>query len=137
MVPIFCSICGYLVVFYWANSYSFLQKALFILIFSTIDILTFKQVIFNEKRIVILYPFFKLIKPKHIDWGEILKIILCFRSGLTHGPMLPSYLEIQRYEQKSIKVYFHPTKEELDLLIDIVESANKKIVIKNNPYLPC
>ena len=29
------------------------------------------------------------------------------------------------------------SKEELDLLIDIVESANKKIVIKNNPYLPC
>lgn len=123
------------VVFYWFDFYSFIKKILIIVFLLGFQIITFDQIIFNEKRITILYPFFKLIKPKNIDWEQISKIVLTYRSGLTHGPMMPSSVEIHIIGQKPTKVYYHPTKEELSLLIEIVEGANKTLIIKNNPYI--
>lgn len=93
------------------------------------------DLIIDYEKIIIQYPFLKIAKRNIIPWGYIKEIQINFRSGLTHGAMMPSYIEFEKKDQTSSKVYYKLSKEELKLLNSIAMSKGIRLIIKNNPYI--
>lgn len=93
------------------------------------------DLIIDGEKIIIQYPLFKIAKRKIIPLEYIKEIEINFRSGITHGAMMPSYIEFYKKDQTSSKVYYKLSKEELELFNSIMESMGIRLIIKNNPYL--
>ena|SRR5690554_6763783 len=114
--------------------YPVILKITFLLPIFVIPLLSITDLIVDNKKIIIHYPFLKIVKKNIILWDLVESLKINFREGITHGALMPSYIEIVTKDGKSSKVYYKLSMVELKLFKDIVESKGKILEIINNPY---
>lgn len=115
--------------------YSIIIKITFLLPIILIPILSITDLTVDNENVVIDYPFLKIVKKNIVKWSFIESLKVNFRKGLTHGALMPSYIEIETKDGDSFKVYYKLTKKELELLKSIVDVKGKAIKIINNPFV--
>lgn len=108
-------------------------RLVIVLIFVGVIFSSTLDMIVDQKKISIKYPFLLFWKDNVINWESLSKVVVVYRSGLTHGSMMPSYIEFTE-NKMSKKVNYRLSKEELQILEELVKSKKVAFECINNPY---
>lgn len=117
----------------------FIKADLFIRIvlvvaWSLYAVLDSSQLVLSSIGIEKIYPFNPLRKGILVKWGETKKVSIHFRNGLTHGAMMPSYIELILKSGSRRRINLKLKEEELKTLIEMAEENRVDARVINNPY---
>lgn len=87
----------------------------------------------DTEKISIKYPFLFFLDEVIINWESLKKVKVVYRSGLTHGAMMPSFIHFIGIERVK-KVNYKLSREELQTVRNLVESKGIVFECKNSPY---
>src|SRR5690606_7596780 len=110
----------------------FAYRLIIVVVFVCLVFSSMLEMVVNKNQISIKYPFSILVKEV-IHWKDITMVEVVYRSGLTHGARMPSYIRfIAKNESK--KIDYRLSKEELNNFEEVVKLKGVKFKCINNPY---
>ena len=94
---------------------SFFIKLLIFLGYIAIFLVATTDINSSNDGMIIRKPFNPIYSDALFYWNDLLKVRVVYRGGITHGAMMPSYIEFTG-KGKSRKVNYRLSKEELQTL---------------------
>jgi hypothetical protein len=105
-----------------------------VLIFIGILFITTNDLELNDNEIIIKFPFLPFVKRKKLLWKDIKVIKVEFRGALTHGAMMPSYIQFVGNKINE-RINYKLSKEELIALEKLIRLKGVEFVCLNSPYM--
>lgn len=91
------------------------------------------ELIVNEEKIIVNYPFIK--KRNIIFWNQVKELKIFYKDALIYGSFNPGYIQINIINNKVKRVFYKVSYEELQILEEIVKAKEKSFVVINNPFI--
>jgi len=109
---------------------SFLVSLLAFSAWICILFVTIKDVVVDEKRFLVNYPFALGLTTVNCSWKEIKEIRIILKNVLEHGIRNASRIYLFLKNDQKINISFHATNEEIEIIKSIAQKNLVEVTVK-------